>query len=42
VMGALLDSSGSGLMIGLGLCVGLGIIAAPALFALAVWVAAKV
>jgi hypothetical protein len=40
--GALFGSDGSGLMIGLGLCVGLGILIAPALFALAVWVAAKV
>ena len=42
VIGAIADSSGGGLVIGAGLCVGLGLIAAPALFALAVWVAAKV
>lgn len=40
--GALFGSDSSGLMIGLGLCVGLGLLVAPVLFALAVWVAAKV
>ena len=41
VLGALVDS-GEGLAIGGGLCIGLGLLATPFLFALAVWVAAKV
>ena len=41
VIGALF-SSGEGLAIGSGLCIGLGLLATPFLFALAVWVAAKV
>jgi hypothetical protein len=41
VFGALFGTDES-MMIGLGLCIGLGVIVAPALFALAVWVAAKV
>jgi len=41
VIGALVDGQ-SGLTIGAGLCAGLGILAVPALFALAAWVAAKV
>jgi hypothetical protein len=41
VIGALIDS-GQGIWIGLLACSGLGILAAPALFALAAWVAAKV
>jgi len=41
VLGALIDSS-EGLAIGSGLCVGLGLLATPFLFALAIWVAAKV
>lgn len=40
--GALVDGSGGGLAIGAGLCLGLGVLAAPLLFALAMWVAAKV
>jgi predicted RNA-binding Zn-ribbon protein involved in translation (DUF1610 family) len=42
LIGAMADSSGGGLAVGAGLCIGLGILAVPALFALAVWVAAKV
>jgi hypothetical protein len=41
VLGALVNS-GEGLAIGSGLCIGLGLLATPFLFALAVWVAAKV
>jgi predicted RNA-binding Zn-ribbon protein involved in translation (DUF1610 family) len=41
VLGALVGS-GEGLAIGGGLCLGLGLLAAPLLFALATWVAAKV
>jgi hypothetical protein len=41
VIGAL-SSSAEGLGIGLLACTGLGVLAAPALFAFAVWVAAKV
>ena len=41
VFGALFGS-GEGVAIGSGLCIGLGILATPFLFALAVWVAAKV
>ena len=41
VLGALVDN-GEGLAIGSGLCLGLGLLAAPILFALAAWVAAKV
>jgi len=41
VIGALFDS-GEGAAIGGGLCIGLGLLATPFLFALAVWVAAKV
>jgi hypothetical protein len=42
VIGALLGSNGGGLLVGLAACAGTGIIAAPALFALAIWVASKV
>jgi hypothetical protein len=42
VIGALVDSDGSGFLIGLAAYVGIGLIAAPLLFALAYWVAAKV
>ncbi len=35
-------NQGSGLGIGLGICVGAGLLAAPVLFALAAWVAAKI
>jgi hypothetical protein len=41
VLGALFGS-GEGVAIGSGLCIGLGLLATPFLFALAVWVAAKV
>ena len=41
VLGALVNS-GEGLAIGGGLCIGLGLLATPFLFALAIWVAAKV
>jgi hypothetical protein len=41
VIGYLLNS-GEGLGMGLLACSGIGILAAPALFALAAWVAAKV
>ncbi|HBY08801.1 MAG TPA: hypothetical protein DEH22_13865 [Chloroflexi bacterium] len=40
VLGAL--TGGNGIAIGGGLCIGLGLLSAPFLFALAVWVAAKV
>jgi hypothetical protein len=41
IFGALFGS-GEGVAIGSGLCIGLGLLATPFLFALAVWVAAKV
>ncbi|HEX2981675.1 MAG TPA: hypothetical protein VHO48_15535 [Anaerolineaceae bacterium] len=41
IFGAIIDDE-SGLMIGSLLCLGLGLLAAPALFALAMWVASKV
>ena len=41
VFGALFNS-GEGVAIGSGLCIGLGLLAAPILFALALWIAAKV
>jgi hypothetical protein len=41
VIGALIDS-GSGLGAGLLACLGIGAVAAPVLFALAAWVAAKI
>jgi DNA-directed RNA polymerase subunit RPC12/RpoP len=42
VIGALLGRNGGGFLVGLAACAGIGIIAAPALFALAIWVASKV
>ncbi|MBN1668778.1 MAG: hypothetical protein JW862_16910, partial [Anaerolineales bacterium] len=40
--GAMVAGAEGGLVIGAGLCLGLGLLAAPLLFALAMWVAAKV
>jgi hypothetical protein len=41
IFGALADNQ-SGMLIGLAACSGIGVLAAPALFALAAWVAAKI
>lgn len=41
IAGAAMDRQ-SGALVGLGICAGLGLLAAPALFALAAWVAAKI